>query len=146
VRVVISGSRKYTLDISVLKAGSDIVGSHFVDTLKVVLKFPLVLESADFGKATEGDWSTNGPFLKQTSGYWKARRGTDGFLILYVMDEDDSGFIDVLVGNREEIFMALDGLFRFPPVLGETGTGTIWPGGGGIAKDASVGWRLVSQT
>lgn len=136
--MAINGTVKYVFDVKVL------------ESKKVTMKFQVTLQSSKFGMAKEGKWLTSGPYLKQSSGHWKCLRSQykNAFApyLIVLKTEDDSGLISAYFGSAADVLMDLSDLTKFPPFVGETGYGQVWPGGGQLAPSGGeVAWQLASK-
>ena len=143
------GSTNYLFEVYLIEYGSDIdkSGTRFVETSKIKSKFQVTLNSEHlFREATDGDWSTSSPELKESSGHWRFVKDDDGYgYTIWILDHDDTGFFSAWFGTRAELLLTFDGLFKFPPFIGETGTGLL-TGQGYHGPVSSIGWRLLHKT
>ncbi len=108
----------------------------------ITMTFPLTLEARVL-RFREGEWSISGPYLQQSDGYWRYIDVDPDDPIVAIQTEDDTGVISTLFGHRADSLMYLNGFSRFPPKVGETGTGIIARGGKLAPGESDIGWKLV---
>ena len=131
----------YDIELRVVDTKRDERGREI---LKTLAKFPLKLNGSR-ASSDEGEWSTDdsgAQYFGQGSGYWVTKKDKDGMRQIWLMEAEDPNMISWLWRDMPQAVGMLEGIFKLPLFLGETGTGLALPVKG---SGASLTWRVIGR-